>query len=493
MNERLHRSLYTAAQVRALDRHAIEDLGIPGFTLMQRASGAALHTLRQRWPQSRSLLLLCGPGNNGGDAYLLGALALGQGIAVTAVALSDALQGDAARARQAFLDAGGVIELKPDTLNLSQTDLVVDGLFGTGLSRAPEGLAADWIRQVHASSQPVLALDVPSGLDSDTGVARDPCIRADATVTFVALKRGLFTADAADCCGALQLDTLDLPETISGHMLPDAQILRSSTLPARRSNTHKGSHGHVLALGGDSGMGGAIRLCGEAALRSGAGLVSVATRASHISALNGARPELMAHAVENTRDLMPLLDAADVLALGPGLGQGEWGRAVWEAALSRQLPVVVDADALNLLAAHTRALPHGCVLTPHPGEAARLLATDIAAVQADRFAAVRALAERHQACVVLKGAGSLIASPDGQVSVCPWGNPGMASGGMGDLLTGVIAALMAQGLSALDAACMGVGLHARAGDRGAAHGGERGLLASDLLLPLRESVNASPE
>ncbi|MDA3914382.1 NAD(P)H-hydrate dehydratase, partial [Oleiagrimonas sp.] len=172
---------------------------------------------------------------------------------------------------------------------------------------------------------------------------------------------------------------------------------------------------------------------------------------------------------------------------------GEWGRAVWEAALSRQLPVVVDADALNLLAARARALPHGCVLTPHPGEAARLLATDIAAIQSDRFAAVRALAERHQACVVLKGAGSLIASPDGQVSVCPWGNPGMASGGMGDLLTGVIAALMAQGLSALDAACMGVGLHARAGDRGAAHGGERGLLASDLLLPLRESVNASPE
>lgn len=489
---RSDRALYTCAQVRGLDRRAIEVFDIPGFSLMQRAAEAALRSLLQRWPDVRAVSLLCGPGNNGGDAYLLGAMALQRGLAVTAVALADDLHGDAARARQAFLDAGGTVLSRPDHLDLDGVDVVVDGLFGTGLSRAPGGRVGRWIEQANARRVPVLALDVPSGLDADSGVAFTPCMRADATVTFVAFKRGMFTADAADVCGAVQLDALDLPAEVFAGTAPDAFLMDPASLPPRRANSHKGSYGHVLALGGDTGTGGAIRLCSEAALRAGAGLVSVGTRAAHISALNSARPELMAHAVEGARDLEALLERADVLALGPGLGQGDWGRAIWEAARDRGVPQVLDADALNLLAAHPHTIPEACVLTPHPGEAARLLETDSAHIQSDRFAAARALATRYRACVVLKGSGSLVAAPDGRMAVCPWGNPGMAAAGMGDVLTGVIAALMAQGLEPWEAACMGVGLHARAGDRTARASGMRGMLASDLFPYLRELVNAGP-
>jgi NAD(P)H-hydrate epimerase len=245
----------------------------------------------------------------------------------------------------------------------------------------------------------------------------------------------------------------------------------------------------VLAIGGDRGTAGAIRLCGEAALRAGAGLVSVATQAEHIAALNAARPELMAHAVNGPQALQPLLARAGVLALGPGLGQGAWGHALWLAALDSGKPLVLDADGLNLLARDPRRFAQPAVLTPHPGEAARLLGATVAQVQADRFAAARALAARYGAVAVLKGAGSLVAEPDGRLDVCPWGNPGMASGGMGDLLTGIVAALLAQGCSAPEAARLGVGLHARAGDLAVRGEGERGLLASDLLAPLRRLLN----
>jgi NAD(P)H-hydrate epimerase len=240
----------------------------------------------------------------------------------------------------------------------------------------------------------------------------------------------------------------------------------------------------VLAIGGDLGMGGAIRLAGEAALRVGAGLVSVATRAEHVGALNAARPELMANGVGGPQELEALLERATVIALGPGIGQRAWGHALWHTAIAAGKPVVLDADGLNLLALDTVSLPANSVLTPHPGEAARLLGCNTQDIARDRFAAVRELARRHQCVSVLKGAGTLVATPHGELSVCPWGNPGMASGGMGDVLTGVIAGLLAQGFDAYRAACIGVALHARAGDIAAGEG-ECGLLASDLFEPLR--------
>lgn len=480
--------LYTVAQVRALDRRAIETLGVPGFELMRRAAQAALTQLRRRWPQALRIVVACGPGNNGGDGFLLATLANEAGLHAQAIALGEASSGDAQRARQAWRACGGQASVWTSGDAISDADVLVDALYGTGLHRAPEGHAAALIEAINASDAPVLALDVPSGLDADTGHTPGVAIRAAATTSFIAAKRGLHTGQAADHVGALELDELDLPDALWQDAVPDARLLQATALPPRPRTAHKGVNGHVLAIGGEHGMAGAIRLCGEAALRAGAGLVSVATRAEHLLALNAARPELMAHGVDGPASLQPLLERASVLAVGPGLGQGAWGHALWLMALESGKPLVLDADGLNLLAREPRVFAQPAVLTPHPGEAARLLDSTVAAVEADRFAAARALTQRYRAVVVLKGSGSLIAAPDGRLNVCPWGNPGMAGGGMGDLLTGIIAALLAQGCDTWQAACLGVGLHARAGDRAARYG-ERGLLASDLLAPLHALGN----
>jgi NAD(P)H-hydrate epimerase len=484
-------SLYTAEQVRRIDRAAIERCGVPGFELMQRAAAAAFELLRRRWPDARRIALLAGGGNNGGDAFLLGRLALDAGFDVRAIALAAEAGGDAKHARAAYVEAGGRIAIANTETELPVADVYVDGLFGTGLARPLDGVAAALVQRLDAMAGGVLALDLPSGLDADSGTRNGACVRADATISFVAWKRGLFTADGADACGVRELATLDLPAAAYTDVAADAQLLDAAIdglLGPRRSNVNKSSFGHVLAIGGEHGYGGAIRLSGEAALRSGAGLVSIATRGEHIVALNAARAELMAHAVDDVAALAPLLARASVLAVGPGLGRQAWGSTLFDAVLVAAKPTVVDADALNLLAESPRRLPARCVLTPHPGEAARLLGCDVAAIQRDRFAAARTIASMHAAVVVLKGAGSLIAEPNGRVAVCPWGNPGMATAGMGDVLTGVVAALLAQGLDAWDAARLGVAWHARAGDLAAADA-PRGLIASDLLPLLRRVAN----
>ena len=262
-------------------------------------------------------------------------------------------------------------------------------------------------------------------------------------------------------------------------------------LQPRARDSHKGDHGHVLCIGGDHGSGGAILLCAQAALRSGAGLASIATRASHVPASLARQPEIMAHALESANDLSPLLARVDVVAIGPGLGIGEWGRALLDAALASGKPLLLDADALNLLAESARPLSAGTILTPHPGEAGRLLGSDAAAVQADRPAALRALIERYGCVVVLKGAGTLVGAPGRDTTFVTAGNPGMAVGGMGDLLSGVIASLHAQGLDAFEAASNGAQLHAAAGDAAAADG-MRGMLPTDLLPHLRLCANPGP-
>ena len=483
-----HRDLYTVEQVRALDRRAIDDLGISGFELMSRAATAAFACLCRYWPQARRIVVFCGPGNNGGDGYLLASLAQGAGMGVEVIELSDASQGDAEAARHTWQRSGGITYRWSHDASLPHADVYVDALYGTGLNRAPDSAAAALIERINVSGVPVLALDVPSGLNADTGHCPGAAVCAQLTVSFIAAKRGLYTAQAATKVGALQIDTLGLPDILWQGMPTDATLLEPTHLPPRARDAHKGDSGHVLAIGGDHGTAGAIRLCGEAALRCGAGLVSIATRGDNLFALNSARPELMAHAVHGPQELQPLLDRATVLAVGPGLGQGAWGHALWLTALDSGKSLVLDADGLNLLARAARRFTTPAVLTPHPGEAARLLDKTIAEIELDRFSSARALAQRYNAVVVLKGSGSLIANPDGRLDVCTWGNPGMGSGGMGDLLTGVVAALMAQGCTAWDAARMGVGLHARAGDL-AARQGERGLLASDLLEPLRTLGN----
>lgn len=484
-------ALYSAEQTRALDARAIRELGIPGAILMSRAATAALSALLERWPQPGCLQVLCGSGNNGGDGYLLAEQAYKRGLSVAVWQLADParLRGDAAAAWEQARGAG--VPMAAWQLGCLRTDgVLVDGMLGTGLGGEVRGPVAQAIRECNQSGLPILALDIPSGLCADTGRILGDALRADLTVTFIGFKRGLFTLDGPACRGALLLNDLALPEEAFAAVPRPWRRLSLEALlaawPPRSPSDHKGRFGTVLVVGGDHGMGGAALLAAESALRSGAGLVRVATREAHLPGLLARRPEAMGQAVRNGADLEPLLQAADVVVAGPGLGQGSWGQQLLQAVLAANRPVVLDADALNLLVAHPAWLQgHSAprVLTPHPGEAARLLSLSTAAVQVDRFAAVEALQQRWGGVAVLKGNGSLIT--DGQTGVLSdYGNPGMASGGMGDVLAGLVGGLLAQGLPPLQAAALAVAAHGAAGDQAAAEG-QRGLLAADLMAPLR--------
>ncbi|MEO7066629.1 MAG: NAD(P)H-hydrate dehydratase [Rhodanobacter sp.] len=486
------RALYTVAQLRVLERDAMAVLGVNGVDLMRRAANAALTSVRRHWPDAQRLNVCCGPGNNGGDGFVLAQLAREAGLHVHVIALAATASGDAAQARAGWESSGGQVHSWAEDSELPDADVQIDALYGIGLNRAPGPDVARLIDCMNAGDAARCALDVPSGLNADTGSCPGAAVRADVTVTFIADKRGLHTGRAADHVGCVELASLGSSDSAYEGVSPDAHLLLAAALPRRARYANKGLYGHVLVIGGDYGMAGAVRLASESALRAGAGLVSVATHAEHIGILNTTRPELMVHAVTDVLSLTPLLARASVLALGPGLGQAAWGRALWQCALESNKPLVLDADGLNLLARVPRQFTAPTILTPHPGEAARLLGISVDAVEQDRFAAARELSRRYAAVVVLKGAGSLIAAADGRIDVCPWGNPGMASGGMGDLLTGIVAALLAQGCDAWQAACLGVGLHARAGDA-AAQAGERGLLASDLLAPLRMLSNPAAQ
>jgi NAD(P)H-hydrate epimerase len=488
--------LYSVQQTRRIDQIAAQQPGCSGDALMERAGAAAFALLRRRWPDARRLGVLCGAGNNGGDGYVLARLAHLAGLTVELIAVAGPPRAgsEAERARQAFLACGGA-EL-PHASAPASADLLVDALLGTGLDRPPGGAVADAIAAINAAGRPVLALDLPSGLHADTGAAPGALVRATATISFVARKQGLYTGVARDCCGELYFDDLGVPALAceaAGEppaVLLDLPTLRARWLPPRRRGAHKGDFGHVLVLGGDHGYGGAACLAGTAAARAGAGLTSVATRPAHLPALLAARPELMVRGVDDAAGLAPLLQRAGVLAIGPGLGQGDFGRALWTAALGSGLPLVVDADALNLLA-QVPQRRDDWILTPHPGEAARLLASTVAQVEADRYGAVRALQRRYGGVVLLKGAGTLVCDGRAPVGVLPYGNPGMASGGMGDVLTGVVAGLRAQRLPALAAAALGACLHGAAADAVAARRGERGLLAGDLLDALPPLLNGT--
>lgn len=491
MNSLPH-NLYRAAQVRELDRIAIEERGIPGATLMERAGRAAFAALCRRWPRARSVGVLCGVGNNGGDGFVVARLAQEAGLAVSVYQVGEAgrVRGDALRAREQMEAAG----LPPQKISGALAgDVLVDGLLGTGLDGEVTGQWAEAIAAINsarAEGRGVLALDIPSGLHADTGRVLGTAVRADLCVTFIGLKQGLFTGKGRDSCATLLFDDLGVPAEIYQRMPPAATRLdwpsTRAVLAPREPSAHKGDFGHVLVVGGERGMSGAARLAGEAALRTGAGLVSVATRAEHAAAITAARPELMCRGVESASALLPLLRRATVVAAGPGLGQGEWGRRMFGALLDARAPLVLDADALNLLALDPQRRTDW-ILTPHPGEAARLLSCSTADIEADRIAAAQTLQQRYGGVVVLKGTGTVVVSLDG-VAICSEGNPGMASGGMGDVLTGVIAGLLAQGLTPAQAARLGVCLHAHAADL-AAQDGQRGLLASDLFPLLRRLLS----
>ncbi|MBN6148871.1 NAD(P)H-hydrate dehydratase [Xanthomonas sp. AmX2] len=487
--------LHGTAAARRIDAQATALLGGDAYTLMQRAGQAAWQALAQRWPQAQRILVLCGTGNNGGDGYVLARLAHRAGRRVRVLHLPGRGPQSplAQRACTDYIGAGGRIEVFDAALD--HADVVVDAVLGIGLNRAPDAELAALLGAAATLDAPVLALDVPSGVDAERGTVPGAALRATLTLQFIVAHTGLHTGAALDYVGGTELADLDVPAAAFDGCTPQARAWTAGELAARlaprRRDSHKGDSGHVLCIGGNLGGGGAAMLCAESALRSGAGLVSVATRGAHVAPLLARCPEAMAHAIEDGAELVPLLRKAGVVALGPGLGQDEWAQGLWRLALAAGTPLVLDADALNLLAQAPRALDDA-VLTPHPGEAARLLGVSTQEVQHDRFGAAAALAARYRATVVLKGAGSVVAAVAQTPRLIAAGNPGMAVGGMGDLLTGVIAALRAQGLSAFDAASVGALLHAAAGDV-AARDGQRGLLPSDMLPALRRLANPEPE
>lgn len=484
--------VYSVATVRDIDRSAIDGEGIPGYTLMTRAGAAAVSEARARFPDAKRWQVVCGAGNNAGDGYVVARLAAAEGIVVSVVTLVDPgnLKGDAATACDDFVAAGGVVTAWSGQLD-HDADVVVDALLGSGLERDVQGNFALAVAAINSHEGHVVALDIPTGIHGDTGSVMGFAVRADLTITFVGLKAGLFLGDGPDYCGEVVFADLGVPlkcrqgRQSQFRRIDDDYLER--TLPPRRRTAHKGDFGHVLVIGGGPGMPGAVRLCGEAALRAGAGLVSIATHPGHAALVVAARPELMSHGVESVADLEPLLERADVVALGPGLGRSDWAGRLMARLKDDGHPSVWDADALNWLAGTPR-ISDTRIITPHPGEAARLLGASAAEVQSDRSGALADLRGRYGGVAVLKGSGSLVSGKSAVPWLCTAGNPGMAAPGMGDVLTGIIAALLAQGLSPEDAAAVGVAVHARAGDLAAANG-ERGLLASDLLAELRRVIN----
>ncbi len=485
--------VYSAEQLRQLDRDAIERLGISGYTLMTRAGAAALRILRKRWPDAKRLAIVCGPGNNGGDGYVLARLAMQAGLIVTTIALSDpnSLRGDALKAYRDFADLGGrAVAWAAEFVR--DAELIVDAIFGIGLSRPVDAGTCACINAMNASAAPILALDIPSGLHADSGLVLGAAIKADCTVAFIGLKLGFYVGVAADYIGDLEFDSLEVPasEAPAAGMRVDSKWL-SSVLPPRSRLAHKGSNGRVLLVGGGPGMAGAVRLAGEACLRVGAGLVTIATCAENVASIVAERPELIVRGIASAGDLEPLIEQADVVAVGPGLGQDAWAVSLWNAVRETGKPLVVDADALNLLAKQPMRNERW-ILTPHPGEAGRLLGFTAGDVQADRASAARSLVQRYDGTVVLKGANTLVACKEQPLSICDQGNPAMATAGMGDVLTGVVAGLLAQFDDFRFAACAGAVAHAWAGDsaKEALGNVERGLLASDLFAFLPRCVSA---
>lgn len=489
----LAHKLYRADQVRDNEQAAAKQSGCEMYTLMLRAGRRVFEKCQLHMPNSDNYLVLVGHGNNGGDGYITASEAknAGKHVVVCAVEPDRVLQGDTAKAQQRWLDTGGEITVFSSEL-LDKCDVVIDALLGTGTNSDIRNEYATIIDAVNQSSKPVISIDVPSGLEANTGQSMGRCIQADITVTFVGIKSGLVTGAGKQSCGQLIFDDLGIGKAFLGLARSTATIIELNNfgqMAPRQIHSHKGTYGRLLCVGGNKGTAGAIRLAGEAALRCGTGLVKVYAHEDSKIQINAGRPELMVI----TDSLELALEWATCVVIGPGLGQDDWSQNAFDKTLqycqANAKPIVIDADALNLLSKYSGTFNMSqCVLTPHAGEASRLLNVTVDEIESDRFNAARQLSQRYHATCVLKGAGSIIDN-ERHAWVVRHGNPGMATAGMGDVLTGVLGALFAQALKA-DAACKyGVSLHARAGDVLAEEFGQRGLLASDLFDALRALIN----
>ena len=493
-------ALYNAKSVRELDRLAIQQLAIPSIILMKRAGRAAFDELLDAWGTPSLITVFCGSGNNAGDGYIVAALAAEKGIAARVIELAtkEKLSADTTLARDYSANAGVSLVAFSAEIDLDE-GVVVDALLGTGFQQPVREFYADAIHCINNAALPVLSIDLPSGLCSDTGSAADAAVKADISVTFIAAKQGMFSGRGPALCGEIIYHSLDIDEQLFQQQPCSSALMNLDDLleqyPDRNADAYKNQFGHAMVIGGDHGYGGAGLMAAESALRTGAGLVSIATRPEHVAAILARQPEIMASGIISGQELEPLLDKPTVLIVGPGLGRSPWSEQQLQKAVASGLPMVVDADALNIIA-EGRVVPNPdgsrWIMTPHPAEAARLLNISVAEVQADRFSAVRELQKKFNAVVLLKGAGTLIASADNErVMVCPYGNPAMATAGMGDMLSGIVGALLAQGLEPSQAAQLGCCLHSAAADLAVEERGARGLVATDIKAALAAILNGT--
>jgi NAD(P)H-hydrate epimerase len=475
--------LYGAADSRAIDARAINELGIPGFELMQRAARFAFDCLLAHWAGLRSVTVICGKGNNAGDAYLVAKLAHEIGLSVQLIAVTPPaqLQGDAALAFRDASDAGLVAD---ETMPEISGEVIVDGLLGTGVRGEVQGPLRKGIDAVNSSGRPVLSIDVPSGIHSDTGATAGVAVRADVTCMFITRKIGLYTGPGVGHAGVKEYDDLGVPPEFlkTAHALPLRQFDRLA-LPDLDINTYKHRQGHVLIVGGDRGMPGAVAMAAHAALRVGAGMVTVVTRAAHSAPIIARTPEVMVADADGD-DVDALVERVDLLVVGPGMGRNEWGQALFgrvvDLAERSEKPMVVDADGLYWLA-ETRAPRTTMFITPHIAEAGRLLGVTAGDVQADRLGAAAALRDKFGTSGVIKGAGSVVFALD-SVAICGHGNPGMATAGMGDVLSGLVGGMVVQDQDRADELFLSaVLLHSAAADVAATRFGARSLVATDVI------------
>jgi len=501
--------LYSAQQVKEGEVECANQAGISMYQLMERAGHAVFDTMLAHFNQANRVLVLAGRGNNGGDAYVFARLALQakSQVSVFAFQPEQALSGDAEIARQAYLNQGMTIT-DIDEIEFDGAELIVDGLLGTGFSGSLREPMRKVLQQVNQAEAPIISIDLPSGLNTDNGVAEKDCIEADYTVTFVAPKIGLMIADGPDHTGHLIFSGLDIGDMFNRKFTPVANVYglpNQAVITPRKRNTNKGKNGHMLCIGGGEGMPGAIFLAAKAGLRSGVGKVSVVCHPNNAATVNTMCPELMVWGAE-TEQLADILkqkvNSADVVVIGPGLGVNDWSLALVKAVLlalqSRRKPVVIDADGLNLLATNDeiKELFLKCkletVLTPHPLEAARLLGMKVTEVVNNRVEMAKLLAQELNCHLVLKGNHSLVVEQQ-NVSINLTGNSGMASAGMGDVLTGIIAALIANKenlqINLNERVKLAVYLHGMAGDF-AAKSGEIGIIATDVIEQLPKAIQS---
>lgn len=488
-------ALYDNDQIRLIEQRILQSQQLTVYALMCRAGEAVFQACQQTWPENRTLTFLIGTGNNGGDGLVVARLAKAQGLSVLVYQVGEHKPehaSDAAKqARADWLATGGTII--PFTPEAKAQGVIVDALLGTGIKGAVAAPFAQAISWINHAGLPVISVDLPSGVDSNTGQAMN-AVHAHVTVVLIALKVGLMTGVAYDYRGELIFDDLGFSPELYTEIPSVAQRIAYEVLihqlPPRRPSTHKGDNGHVCVIGGGSGgFSGAVLLAGESALHAGAGLVSIAAAPEAIPLLARGPMELMCHGIPDPQSLAALLEKATVLVLGPGLGQSTWSEHIFAQALSTQKPCVVDADGLNLLALHPQKRSNW-ILTPHPKEAARLLNTTVANIQADRMAAAQALVDQYGGVAVLKGAGTVVAAADQPLSIACDSLPILATGGTGDVLAGLIGGLLAQGLPAHFAAQLGVSVHCNAAQIESALG-DRGMLASDLFLHIRGLLSPS--